>query len=52
MSEALDFANLPPRLTTAEVCGLARISAVTLWRRITAAPRFSTVTMFSKPWVW
>ena len=33
---SLDYENLPPRLTTAEVCALARIAPVTLWRRIKA----------------
>lgn len=28
--------SLPPRLTTAEVCALGRISPVTLWRRLKA----------------
>ena len=31
-----DLARLPMRLTTAEVCQLARISPATLWRRIKA----------------
>lgn len=30
---AIDFNNLPPRLTTAQVCALAQCSETTLWRR-------------------
>lgn len=36
MTTELDLARLPPRLSTPEVCKLARYSRATLWRRIDA----------------